>query len=170
MEEIWKDIENYEGLYQVSNWGRVKSLRFGKNKILKPPLWRNRNKIQLRDRDGNITTYRVATLVAKAFIPNPDNKPQIDHIIPVCMGGTDAVNNLRWVTAEENQGNPLSKKYTTDKNNKSVLQYSRKGDFIKKWDSAKEAGEKLNISRMHIGEVCRKERKTAGGFIWQFAS
>ena len=184
MDEIWKDIEGYEGLYQVSNLGRVKGsdkeyqyemngvLRMvhRKEHIMKPQKYKNRNKIQLHDANGVIRTYRVATLVANAFIPNPDNKPEIDHIIPVCMGGTDAADNLRWVTSEENSQNPLSRKYNSNRQKKEIIQYSISGEFIKNWSSAKDAGEELDISRMRIGEVCRGKRKTAGGFIWRFAS
>lgn len=179
--EIWKDIEGYEGIYQVSNFGRVKSLereysttRKGtycivhrKERIMKPQVWKHRNKIQLRNADGEIKTYRVATLVANAFVPNPENKPEIDHIIPVYMGGTDAADNLRWVTGEENRQNPLSCAINSAR---PVLQYDMEGNFIKKWDSAAQAGKELNIYRQHICAVCRGRKNRAGWFVWKYAS
>lgn len=125
MEEIWKDIKGYEGLYQVSNKGRVKSLdRYAKNnsklqfrpeRILKQNIQnagRNKRCAVALCKDGIITRFRVHRLVAEAFIPNPDNKPFIDHI------DTDSTNNvvenLRWVTAKENSNNNLTIKHHSE--------------------------------------------------------
>ena len=118
--EIWKDIEGYEGLYQVSNLGRVRSLdrvyeaikghpQYCKGKILKAfihpqthycvtDLWKNNKRVHVK-------THR---LVAKAFIPNLDNKPFIDHINRDRQD--NRVENLRWVTKVENMNNPLTLK------------------------------------------------------------
>ena len=77
-EEIWKDIEGYEGLYQVSSWARVKSLRFNKEKIMRTTKGTKYYKINLF-RNKKQTTYLIHRLVAKAFIPNPNNLPEINH-------------------------------------------------------------------------------------------
>ena len=118
MEEIWKDIDGYERMYQVSNMGRVKSLdrivvtktnisRLMKGKMLIiVPDTNNYMKVLL-SKEGKHRIYLVHRLVAQAFIPNPENKTEIDHI------NTDRTDNraenLRWVTRRENCNNPLTK-------------------------------------------------------------
>lgn len=107
--EEWRDVVGYEGLYQVSSLGRVcntKSKRVLRHKITNRKdggsgyhivnLYINKKKV----------SASVHRLVAKAFIPNPENKPQIDHIN--CKRGDNAVENLRWATAKENSNNPLT--------------------------------------------------------------
>lgn len=104
MEVVWLDIAEYEGLYQVSNCGRVKSLpRNGtikEERMLKPRVSKN-GYLYVHLRNGNISKYvKIHRLVAEAFIPNPDNKPQVNHINGNKLDNT--VDNLEWVTASEN--------------------------------------------------------------------
>lgn len=130
MKEIWKDIEGYEGLYQVSNLGRVKSLdriivtkmnisRLMKGKILTIVPDPNNYMKVLLSKEGKQQIYLLHRLVAQAFIPNPDNKPEIDHINTdrtdntVWLNEDGSVNydktNLKWATRKENCNNPLTK-------------------------------------------------------------
>lgn len=114
MAEIWKLIKDYEGLYEISNLGRVKSLpRNGTiktEKILTPNMSGRYARIGLRDKIK--IKYSVHRLVAEAFIPNPNNLPQVDHINGDRYD--NRVENLRWVTAKENIGNPVTfAKYKT---------------------------------------------------------
>lgn len=120
MEEIWRDIKDYEGLYQVSNMGRVKSLGrwsnrqkngvsfpyFIKEKILKNRKIKGGYYIVGLCKDKISKDYRVSRLVAEAFIPNPDNKLFVDHIDTNPLNNFS--NNLRWVTQKENMNNPLT--------------------------------------------------------------
>ena len=109
MKEIWKNVEGFEGLYEVSNLGRVKALdryvvnngglQHKKERILKQRINKNKHCTVVLCKDGKTYPRLVHRLVAIAFIPNPDNKPIIDHI------DTDPTNNrvdnLRWVTQQE---------------------------------------------------------------------
>jgi hypothetical protein len=108
--EIWKDIQNYEGSYQVSNLGRIKSLERGdicpnggkfirKERIMKLRESNGYRRIQLL-RNGKYKVYQVHRVVAIAFISNPDNKPFINHIN--FIRDDNSVENLEWCTHQEN--------------------------------------------------------------------
>ena len=125
--EIWRDIPDYEGIYQVSNLGRVKSLEryifsdtahyscyLKKEKILKQCICNDYLVVGL-SKDKIIKQYFVHRLVAMAFILNSENKPQIDHINAVKTD--NRVNNLRWVSAKENIRNPLNYSHLLGTNN-----------------------------------------------------
>lgn len=115
MEEVWKDIKGYEGYYQISNFGRVKSLeRFISTKNNKTYLIPERilcskptkgyPSVGL-SKNGVSEHHDIHRLVAEAFIPNIDNKPQIDHIDG--NKHNNMVTNLHWVTSKENCNNPV---------------------------------------------------------------
>lgn len=110
MEEIWKEIEGYEGLYQVSNLGRVKRddyikpLLDGSGKYYQVSLWKN----------GKEKKALIHRLVAKAFLPNPENKPCVDHIDTITTNNN--VSNLRWCTHKENMNNPLTRLHNSKVN------------------------------------------------------
>ena len=196
--EIWKDIEGYEG-YQVSNLGRVRSLdRIDSNNhplngvILKPYISNSGYllvglyKQQKRDRK------LLHRLVAEAFIPNPENKPEIDHINTIKTDNTVFLNedgsinyektNLRWTTRKENINNPITKtkmrinarkpskgKYGKKHHrSKPIIQYDKEGNFIKEWECANDVERVLGISNKHIGSVCLGKRKSCGGYIWKY--
>ena len=198
MKEIWKDIKGYEG-YQVSNLGRVRSLdRIDSNNhplkgvILKPYISNSGYllvglyKQQKRDRK------LLHRLVAEAFIPNPDNKPEIDHINTIKTDNTVFLNkdgsinyektNLRWTTRKENINNQLTKakmqinarkrskgKYGKKHHrSKPIIQYDKEGNFIREWDCANDVERALGISNKHIGSVCLGKRKSCGGYIWKY--
>ena len=97
MKEIWKDIDGFEELYQISNFGRVFSKR--RNKVMKLNSRKNYLRVGF-NKDGIYYCFQVHRLVAQAFIPNPDNKEEVNHID--CNKQNNVVSNLEWVTHEEN--------------------------------------------------------------------
>ena len=102
VEEVWKDIPEHPK-YQISSLGRVKSLKTGK--VLIGGKAHGYSVVTLSE-NGRGKTFRVCRLVAKAFLPNPENKPQVDHINTV--RDDDRAENLRWVTAKENTNKPIT--------------------------------------------------------------
>lgn len=165
--EIWKDVPGYIGLYKVSNYGRVKSVK--KQLVLKTSGSGNRYKTVALC-NGMRKTFRLHRLVAAAFIPNPENKPCIDHI-----DGDRANNhadNLRWVTAKENSNNYNApntyKGKKINKGGKAVLQYDLEGNFIKEWVTTMEIQRQLNYHRSNISNCCNGLVKTAYNYIWRY--
>ena len=113
MKEIWKDIKGYEGMYQVSNLGRVRSLKYGKYKILKGT--KSKGYLQVRlSKNGYQTTYRIHRLVAEAFIDKIEGKNCVDHINGIIDDNRSE--NLKWCTVKENNTFPLAIKHKQEAN------------------------------------------------------
>lgn len=180
--QIWKDIEGYEGLYQVSNTGKVRSLNYrhtGKTKVLKQHTKDNGYKRIGLNRNGKRTNYFIHRLVAQAFIPNPNNYPIINHKDE--NKTNNAVWNLEWCTYEYNNNygtikEKLSKakkgkfKGGNNSNAKPVLMFTLDGNFIRKFGCAGDANEYLGKprSRDSISNCARGKYKTAYGYIWKY--
>ena len=92
--QVWKDIKNYEGLYEVSNYGNVRSLKYGKIKYLKPADDGNGYYFVNLSKNGIVKNFKIHRLVANAFIPNPNNLPQINHKDEDKTN--NKANNLEW--------------------------------------------------------------------------
>ena len=162
MMEIWKDIEGYEGLYQISNKGRVKSLKWGKERILKPG-WNTGGYLKVYlFKNTEAQDRLVHRLVAEAFIPNPYNKPQVNHKDE--NKKNNCVENLEWITCMDNCN------YGTrnERISRKILQYSKSGEFIREWVGALEVERVLGINNSDIIQCCKGRRKSAGSFIWQY--
>lgn len=173
MEEIWKDIKNYEGFYQVSNLGNVRSLdryvnykkigkQYIKGKNLKPNNVSGYYQVLLMN-NGKKAYKKVHRLVAETFIPNPDNKPQVNHIDGNKLNNN--VENLEWNTVSENI---LHSFYVLKNHIKKVYRYTKSGEYIDCYPTIKEAGEKLNVRVEDISKCCHHKRKSAGGYMWSF--
>ena len=176
MTEIWKDIKGYEGLYQVSNLGRIKSLPRETNnqfswceRILKLKKTKFGYLVACLKVNGKDSFKSVHRLVAEAFIPNPLNLPQVNHKDE--DKSNNRVDNLEWCDAVYNMNYGTCIQRRVEKQSKAVNQYTLDGVFIKQWKSAKEASKELHIDRSTIKMVCygRPQRKSAGGFIWRDA-
>lgn len=177
MEEIWRNIEGYEGLYQVSNMGRVRSLdrwvdnkgnskRLIKGKILKT-VGNNGYQHVLLCKNGKGKWFYVHRLVAMAFLPNPDNLPEINHI------SEDKTNNfygnLEWCDRKYNVNyGTRNEKTRNGKLSKKVYQYSLDGKFIAEYPSTKEVERQLGYKVPNISYCCNGKQKTAYGYIWKY--
>lgn len=186
-EELWKDITGFEGFYQISSLGNIRTkdryvkCRDGKMRFVKGRLCslnqRNRYKTVTLYKDGFCQRWSVHRLVALAFISNPKKLPYIDHIDG--NPSNNCIENLRWVTQKENMNNPLTKikcserVYTNDRNKKiletrklkcslnqerEVFQFSISGEFIQSFKSISEASRITGAHHSSIGNVCRRGR------------
>ena len=173
VEEEWKPIKGFEGIYEISNTGIVRGIEHividkkGTYHKIKSSI-----KAKQKDKDGyervglwhNGKPYsrQVHRLVAEAHIPNPDNLPQVNHKNEI--KNDNRVENLEWCSVAYNN-NYRNKTINT---RKKVNQYDLNGNFIKTWDCIIQAAKYYGINRSLITDVCKGRRKTAKGFIWRY--
>lgn len=190
MIERWADVPGYEGLYKVSTTGKIKrcpKIYFcGSNKgtkrvlqeeIIKGDTTHGHKRVALY-KDGNFERFMVHRLVAQVFIPNPENKPEIDHINTI--RDDNRVENLRWVTHLENINNPLTKQ------KQKSAQLGEKNYWHKRYGALHHASKKVLCvetgivyagiaeaqraigGKFNISECCNGKRKTCKGYHWKF--
>lgn len=178
MNEVFKDIKEYEGLYQVSNFGRVKSLDYrhtGKQNI----MITRKNKCGYEYcnlyKNGVRKTKTVHRLVAETFIPNPENLPEVNHkdenkVNNFC--GTPENNytdgNLEWCTHEYNNTYGTRVKRSIQNQTKFVYQFDLKNVLLNKWVSATIIEKELGFKQSNICNCCLGKAKTAYGFKWSY--
>lgn len=180
--EKWKDIEDYESLYQISNYGRVKSLcKYKSRQIIIMKAYKDkyhRYVIKLY-KNGHGKSFFVHRLVGLHFIPNPNNKPEINHKTPITIDLCDnRYTELEWCTSAENSRytvkcgnhyNPSQGLYGDDNpHSKGIIQLSKEGSFIKRWSNAREIDRELNIDFRYVSRCCTHKCRTAHGYIFMF--
>lgn len=154
--ETWKRIDSIEGLeeyknYEVSSLGKIKNCT--SNKILKPRVLESGYLLMYLGANGIYKNFYLHRLVALAFLPNPNNFTDVDHIDGNKFN--NAIDNLQWLSHEDN---------VKKSNNKKVLCI----ELDKIFESTTDASQQLGIDQSNISRCCNGKRKTCGGFHWQY--
>lgn len=181
MSELWKPIPGYEGWYEVSNFGRVRSIdrieyqkhREGgqskylhKGQLIKPQVAPNGYiRVDLH-KNGTFRRYLLHRLVCSAFLEQPVGKNYVNHLDN--DPSNNNVTNLEWCTQSENIQYAYDNKTKTPPNERKIGQYSTNGSFIKVWDSMAAVERDLHIWAANIHKVCTGKRRTAGGYEWRY--
>lgn len=158
--EIFTDIYGYEGLYEVSNLGRIRSLNYkgtGQEKILSPGFDKDGYLYVCLCKNGEKKRYFIHRLVAQAFLPNPNNYSQVNHKDENKLNNN--VDNLEWCTAQYNSEYSLAKQ---------VGQYDLNGNLIAIWKSTMEIQRQLGFLNCNISSCCTGRIKTSHGYIWKY--
>ena len=167
-QEEWKPIPGYEGLYEVSNYGRVRSYKWSSNgKILSPCKDGSGYLFVILCKDGKAKKHcTIHRLVAEAFIPNPSNLPQVNHK-DECKKN-NYFGNLEWCTHKYNLSYGTRMERVVEKLSIPVVQLDKKGNFISEFESLREASRRTGIDDGSICRCCNHKPgyKSAGGFVW----
>ena len=173
MNEVWKDVVGYEGYYEVSNFGNVRSItRVKRGKQIKP-LKRKHGylAVQLWGKGGNkrgFKTFSIHRLVAESFIQNPNNYPEVNHIDE--DKANNCVENLEWVTHKQNMNcGTIKERFKGRKSHRArpIIQYDKQMNPIAEFESASDAGKKLQMNYHNIQNALYKGH-LSNGYYWKF--
>lgn len=177
MEETWKSIKGYEGLYEVSNMGRVRSVphevqsyggRYFKTRsvIRKPHIVAGYNQVDLC-KDGKKHEYKVHRLVAEAFIPHSSQLQVVNHKDENKINNN--ADNLEWCNAKYNTNYGTARSRRKEKLSVPVMQLTLDGRPVKKWVSQQEAARVLGIQQSSISKCVKGSYQSAHGYLWRNA-
>ena len=156
-----KDIKNYEGLYAVTSCGKVWSYR---NECFLKPKANSKGYLYVcLCKDGQRKWCRIDRLVAEAYIPNPDNLPQINHKDE--NKANNCLQNLEWCDAKYNHNYGTINEKISNSKKIPILQYDLDGNFIREWPSATDVGREVNKG---ISNCLRCKAKSAYGYVWKY--
>ena len=186
MIEVWKDISGFEGLYKISSFGRIMSFKKDKNGV----ILKNTNRkgdyfsFVLQGKGKKTKSTRIHRLVAEAFIPNPNNLPEVNH-----KDGNkqnNRVENLEWCSRSYNAKHSLNMHpeqldpmiyYNKILRPKPIVQLRKDGTIVNRFENGAEASRITGVCQRNILQVANRTpfkpghpRKTAGGFVWRFES
>lgn len=170
--EEWRPVSGYEGLYEVSNFGRVKSLprngTINRERIIKPGLFKKYLGVSL-NKNNKRTSHLVHRLVAIAFIPNPNSLPQVNHKNEDRLD--NRVENLEWCDRQYNINYGTGVERRAIQRRKKIMKLSMDGETICVYNSLTEASNDCNVGIGNISSCChnKKNYKSAGGFKWKYA-
>lgn len=176
--EIWKDIAGYEGFYQISNLGRIRSLdryanvcgggkRLVKGQIIKPVICVNGYYEAHLRRYGIREVMLLHRVVAETFLDNPMNYPEVNHKDE--NPANNRADNLEWCTPKYNANyGTRNHRVLLCQDFKPVIQFDKEGNFVKRWDSMGSACREVGADISSMIRVCKGKQKTCKGFKWEY--
>jgi hypothetical protein len=162
----WAVIDGYDGLYTVSNLGRVCSHHRNKPRMLRPRTNNKGYSLVNLSKNGILKTFKVHVLVAKHFLPNPNGLTEINHKDE--DKSNNRADNLEWCTRSYNVNYGSRNAKQRAKVSKAVICFDRNGNPIAGYDSITRASREFGISTQHISACCKKKYPYAGGYIWRY--
>ena len=164
MKEIWKDVEDYEGLYQVSNLGRVKSSYT--NRILKGRKHTHGYLMVNLYKNSNVSNKMIHRLVAQAFIPNSENKPQVNHVDEDKTN--NVVSNIEWMTATENINHGTHNERMAKTKSIPIIAINIKTGESQEFYGTNECARQLDLNQGNITRVLKGRYKQTGGYTFKY--
>ena len=158
--EIWKDIQGYEGLYQVSNYGNIKNIKTGKIKKAEKTQ-RGYLRVLLSNGRHKQKHKRIHRIVAETFISNSNGLSDVNHINGNKLD--NRADNLEWCTKKENV-----RHYILTQKKKRIIQLDKNSNLIKIWNALFEIEEQLHIDRRLVCMCCNNKIKSAYGYLWKY--
>lgn len=163
---IWKHIKGFEEYYLISDIGQVWSIR--RKKVLKPKIDRYGYEVVVLSVNGKSYHRTVHRLVARAFVPNPECLPTVNHINEIKTDNRAV--NLEWMSIVDNDNYGSRNEKMADTKCKLPVEQVFSDGTVQKYKGVKDASRKTGVNRCGIALCCKNIRKTAGGYKWRYAN